>query len=214
MPPQPARVPLTFTLASGSPDAPPRIPARTLVARPPLPGDTDDVVFETERDLVVTRAVLRRSSSATPRPTPTPTAPPRRPASSTEAVPRLRRRAVHTASPLPGRRTGAEPPDIMIALSSPDSWPWLNWPIVWECWDGAGWSQATCSTRWESGAWRVALSDLPAMAPQTIDSIKAHWIRARLDLPLPPDESGNAPGLRRRRRPQPARAERSGDDVR
>jgi len=57
VPPRPARVPLTFHLATGSPvDA--VVPAGTLAAAPPLAGDIDDVVFETERPLVVTRAQL------------------------------------------------------------------------------------------------------------------------------------------------------------
>ena len=57
LPPQPARVPLTFTLAARSPvDA--LVPAGTLVGAPPPQGETDDVVFETERDLVVTRSTI------------------------------------------------------------------------------------------------------------------------------------------------------------
>jgi hypothetical protein len=51
-PPQPARVPLTFELATGTTvDA--LVPAGTQVAALPEPGDTGPVVFETERDLVV-----------------------------------------------------------------------------------------------------------------------------------------------------------------
>ncbi len=56
-PPQPARVPLTFSLATGSTiDA--VVPAGTQVAAPPAEGEKDPVVFETERDLVVTAAEL------------------------------------------------------------------------------------------------------------------------------------------------------------
>src|SRR5690349_12790808 len=48
LPPRPARVPLTFSLASGSPvDA--AVPAGTLAGAPPVPPDTEDVLFETER---------------------------------------------------------------------------------------------------------------------------------------------------------------------
>ena len=57
-PPRVARVPLTFQLATGSPvDA--TVPAGTLAAAPPLAGETDDVVFETEQLLVVTRSQLQ-----------------------------------------------------------------------------------------------------------------------------------------------------------
>src|SRR5437764_3044511 len=50
LPPQPARVPLTFFLTSGSlTDA--LVPAGTQVAAKPAAGDTGPVVFETERRL-------------------------------------------------------------------------------------------------------------------------------------------------------------------
>lgn len=56
-PPQPARAPLTFTLAAGATsDA--LVPAFTQVAAAPLPGDPGPVVFETEEELVVTRSEL------------------------------------------------------------------------------------------------------------------------------------------------------------
>jgi hypothetical protein len=56
-PPLPARVPLTFALAAGS-AADAVVPERTPVAAVPLEGEKDPVVFETERELVVTRSVL------------------------------------------------------------------------------------------------------------------------------------------------------------
>ena len=56
-PPRPARVPLTFQLAAGSPvDA--LVPAGTRVAAAPAEGQDEPVVFETERDLVVSRSQL------------------------------------------------------------------------------------------------------------------------------------------------------------
>lgn len=57
--PQPmeaARVPLTFYLAPGSPDA--VVPAGTQVAAPPPKGDQRPVVFETQRNLCVTSTKL------------------------------------------------------------------------------------------------------------------------------------------------------------
>ncbi len=57
LPPQPATVPLTFTLAAGSAvDA--IVPSGTQVAAPPALGETEPVLFETERELVVTAAEL------------------------------------------------------------------------------------------------------------------------------------------------------------
>ena len=57
MPPQPARVPLTFSLAAGAPvDA--LVPAGTQVAAAPAEGEKLPVIFETERELVVTATQL------------------------------------------------------------------------------------------------------------------------------------------------------------
>ncbi|MFB2772426.1 baseplate J/gp47 family protein [Pelatocladus sp. BLCC-F211] len=65
-PPQPAKVPLTFYLAEGSPvDG--LVPAHTQVSAPPAEGSDAEIVFETTRELVVTttqlQAVLVREPS-------------------------------------------------------------------------------------------------------------------------------------------------------
>ncbi len=57
LPPQPARVPLTFSLVEGN-LAGGFVPAQTQVAAPPPPGETDEIVFETVRDLVLSTAQL------------------------------------------------------------------------------------------------------------------------------------------------------------
>ncbi len=56
LPPQPARVPLTFSLTGSTIDA--VVPPGTQVAAPPAKGEQDPVIFETERELVVTAAKL------------------------------------------------------------------------------------------------------------------------------------------------------------
>jgi hypothetical protein len=58
LPPQAARVPLTYTLAANSPiDA--VVPAGTQAAAPPGSGQKDPVIFETERELTVVAATLQ-----------------------------------------------------------------------------------------------------------------------------------------------------------
>ena len=57
LPPQPARVPLTFSLANGS-IVDGVVPAGTQVAAVPSENETAPVVFETETELVVTAAQL------------------------------------------------------------------------------------------------------------------------------------------------------------
>ncbi|NJN08218.1 MAG: baseplate protein J [Richelia sp. RM1_1_1] len=57
-PPQPAKVPLTFYLVEGSPvDG--LVPAHTQVSAPPAEASEEEIVFETDRELVVTTAQLQ-----------------------------------------------------------------------------------------------------------------------------------------------------------
>ncbi|NEU81201.1 baseplate J/gp47 family protein [Nostoc sp. UIC 10630] len=57
-PPQPAKVPLTFYLAQGSPTDG-LVPAHTQVSAPPAEGTDEEIVFETDRELVVTTTQLQ-----------------------------------------------------------------------------------------------------------------------------------------------------------
>jgi len=57
LPPAPARVALTFSLAVGS-AADGLVPPGTAAAAPPPPGEKESVLFETEQELVVTAATL------------------------------------------------------------------------------------------------------------------------------------------------------------
>lgn len=193
LPPRAARVPLTFHLASGSPvDA--VVPAGALAAAPA--GDAGEVVFETERELVVTRSQLLAAY-----------------VSDTEADTYSDRTGPATGAadqpfavfagdqPSPHQlylacdplltQPGAK--DITLTLVSPDSWQWQNWPVSWAYWDGAGWQAATSSSVVQSGAWRVSLPALPALTPTAVSGIQAGWLRAQLDLPLPPGQSGQLP---------------------
>ncbi|MBW4631788.1 MAG: putative baseplate assembly protein [Iphinoe sp. HA4291-MV1] len=58
LPPQPARVPLLFTLATGT-EVDTIVPTGTQVAALPAEGENEPVIFETERELVVTAAQLK-----------------------------------------------------------------------------------------------------------------------------------------------------------
>ncbi|MBD2438754.1 putative baseplate assembly protein [Nostoc sp. FACHB-110] len=57
-PPQPAKVPLTFYLAEGSPTDG-LVPAHTQISAPPAEGSDEEIVFETDRELVVTTTELK-----------------------------------------------------------------------------------------------------------------------------------------------------------
>jgi hypothetical protein len=195
LPPRAARVPLTFHLATGSPvDA--VVPAGALAAAPPLAGEQDDVVFETERPLVVTRAQLQaayvsdtendsysdRSAQATGA------------ADAPFAVFAGDQPSPHqlylACDPL---LTQPGPKDVVLTLASPDTWQWLNWPISWAYWDGAAWHAVTARAAVPGGSWSVTLQALPALTPSAVNGIEAGWLRAQLDLPLPPGQSGLVP---------------------
>jgi hypothetical protein len=199
LPPQPARVPLTFQLAANSPvDA--VVPAGALAAAPPPDGEADEVVFETERNLVVTRAQLQAVY-----------------VSDTETDTYSDRTAPATGlveepfpvfsgeSPTPHQLYLACDPlltqqgskDVTLTLRSPDGWQWANWPITWAYWDGAAWRAAVSSAQVEAGAanfvWRVTLSQLPPLTPHEVNGTEGGWLRAQLELPLPPSEAGHVP---------------------
>jgi len=199
LPPQPARVPLTFSPAANSPvDA--VVPAGTRAAAPPLDGEADEVVFETERDLVVTRAQLQAVY-----------------VSDTETDTYSDRTAQATGlveepfaafggeAPTPHQLYLACDPvltqpgtkDVTLALASPDSWQWTNWPITWAYRDGADWRAAASGARVEADAtnstWRVTLPQVPPLTPHEVNGIEAGWLRAQLELPLPPGETGHLP---------------------
>jgi len=57
-PPQPAKVPLTFYLAEASPVGA-FVPAYTQISAPPLEGNDEEIIFETEQELIVTTAQLK-----------------------------------------------------------------------------------------------------------------------------------------------------------
>jgi len=195
LPPRPARVPLSFHLATGSPvDA--VVPAGVLAAAPPLAGEPDEVVFETERLLVVTRAQLQaayvsdtgndsysdRSAQATGA-----AGQPFAVFAGDQPSPHQLYLACDPLLTQPG------PKDVVLTLTSPDTWQWLNWPISWAYWDGAAWHPVAGSAAAAGGSWRVTLPALPALTPSAVNGTEAGWLRAQLDLPLPPGQRGLVP---------------------
>ncbi len=197
LPPQPARVPITFTLAEGSPvDA--LVPAGTQVAAPPLEGEDDEVVFETERNLVVTRAQLQavfvgdpetdKFSDRTAEATGTRDQPY---AAFDGDTPIAHQLFIACDSVL--AQPGAK--DITLILQSPDTLQWTNWAIEWAYWDGKAkaWQPVKTSATVANGTWRVVFSQLPECAKTTVNGIEAGWLRAQLDLALSPSVSNAAP---------------------
>jgi hypothetical protein len=200
LPPQPARVPLTFQLAANSPvDA--AVPAGTHAAAPPLEGEEDEVIFETDRDLVVTRAQLQavlvhdidtdRYSDRT--------AQARGDKDAPYAVFEGDRPVGHelyfTCDEVlakEGEKT------ISVIISSPDAWQWTTWPLRWAYWDEKAWrslaeADVTPPKLARTGQFEFELKKLPEAKPSPVNGVEAAWLKMRLMLPLPPAKSDQLP---------------------
>jgi hypothetical protein len=202
LPPQSARVPLTFQLAANSPvDA--VVPAGVQAAAPPPPGSDEEVTFETERNLIVTRAALQAAfTSDTEHDTwsdRTANATGQAAAAGGDTAEAF---AVFQGDlPSPHELYLACDPlllqpgtkDVTLTLASPDTWQWENWPFTWAWWDGSSWQPAVSTAATAGGAWQVTIAALPPLVPSAVGGIEAGWLRAQLQLPFPPGQSGRLP---------------------
>jgi hypothetical protein len=187
-PPRPARVPLTFALAPSSPvDA--IVPAGTQVTASPLDGEDGEVVFETDRGLVVTRSQLQavmvgdtetdawsdRSDRAKGE-----VDAPFAAFDGDRPMPHALYLACDPLLAQPGAK------DVILTLRSSQTWQWANWPISWAYWDGTAWQTVAATAALGNGMWVVTINGLPAPQPTAVAGTTASWLRARLDMPLPP----------------------------
>jgi hypothetical protein len=196
LPPQPARVPLTFNLVAGS-GADAFVPAGTPVASPPAAGEEEEVVFETERDLVLTAAQLQavfvrepdadRYSDCTPEAT----------GKSDAAFPAFSGSQIIAHSlylacdslftTLPKTNTVtlnidfSQNNDINKASS-----------LIWSYWDGLKWNEFQPSITYNSGQnnkWQVQITNLQAPARKTVNGIEAAWLRVGLKSAISSSQS-------------------------
>lgn len=190
-PPRPARVPLTFQLATGSPvDA--LVPARTQVAAPPAAGEEEDIVFETDRDLVVTRSQLVAVFAHEPTEDRYTDVTPLATGVSDAAFPAftgttLVEHSLYLARDdfftLPGPKT------VTVTITSPGADPLSKLAMAWEYSDGTTWRKLSVNAAVRGNQWQVTIVDVPALVPQTLSGVAgvtAGWLRARLEAPLPP----------------------------
>ncbi|MGH3929520.1 MAG: hypothetical protein ACRDTF_06035, partial [Pseudonocardiaceae bacterium] len=195
LPPLPAHVPLTFSLAERS-QADAVVPAGTQVAAAPLVGEDDEVVFETETPLVVTRAQLqavfvgdaendsyrdRTAQAKGEDPNPFLTF------VGDHPVPHQLFVACDPVLTSPGTK------NVTIVVTTRHGTQLQSWPISWAYWDGAAWQPASTGATVSDDAWQVRFIGLPQLPVHEVNGLSAGWVRAQLDMPLPPGESGIAP---------------------
>jgi hypothetical protein len=189
LPPQPARVPLSFSLAAGSAvDA--VVPVGTRVAAPPVEGEKEPVLFETERELVVTAAQLDSLFSRVPDDD--------RYADYSALV----GTAVEgIASVFQGDRAvdhvlylgddallgypGLTRVDLSFTMGALPPLPDAR-QVQWEVWTAAGWVAITADTDSTAGLTKngaVVFAHVAAFAPlpeHVIQQVTSRWLRCRL----------------------------------
>jgi hypothetical protein len=193
LPPQPAKVPLTFSLAQGSPvDA--LVPAHTQVAAPPAEGQEEEVVFETDRELVVTTAQLQavfvrepekdkysdRTLQATGKKDAAFEA-----FAGEQPIEHCLYLACDELFTLPGTKT------VTLTINSPQALELAKFQLTWSYWDGLAWKQlqpANPPSPPTNSEWQVQLH-LPVPIKCKINGLEAGWLRARLDTSLSQNSS-------------------------
>src|SRR5262245_16808997 len=186
--PQPARVPLTFSLAAGSTvDA--VVPAGTQAAAPPVEGEKDPVIFETERELTVTAAQLTALFV-------------RDPEHDTQAdlSPIIAAGAPVGERVFQGNRTiehilylghsqllGFPQIAALSLLMTLDATLQDARELRWEVWDGQQWQGRTPSddqTQNLTDSGIVMLGSTLPLPASLVDSIPSRWLRGRLLTPI------------------------------
>ncbi len=199
LPPQPARVPLTFSLAAGTTvDA--VVPKRTQVAAPPGEGEKDPVIFETERELVVSAAKLEsifvrdpqqdlytESSSIITTP-------------GSVGVPIFRGNQPIEHLLYIGHSKLLGFPEIetlklKINLSKALEGGEIKWEFWQETEDEANWEEVTPTNDETLGLTQIGLTqngenrliefnDINAVPLSTVNSVTNRWLRCRLETPI------------------------------
>jgi hypothetical protein len=198
LPPQPARVPLTFSLAAGSAvDA--VVPAGTQVAAPPAEGQKEPVIFETERELLVTAAELVSIFTRDPQqdrygdksgitqPTSSSDVPVFQ---GNSAIAHILYIAHDTLLGYPDLQNLTLQVDLAQVIEKPDTGK-----LQWEIWDGvnglpiksvseSSQPSVTDNTEGFTKNGTVVFNHLPQVPQQTVFGITSRWLRCRLQTPI------------------------------
>ena len=192
LPPQPARVPLTFQLAAGSTsDA--RVLARTPVAAVPVEGETEPVIFETERELVATRSQLVAAFNREPGRdvysdnTVSATAENGKAFSLFQGDQPIGHVLYLGHSGLYGFNV---PKTITLRFQPAEgNESWLS-ALEWAYWNGTEWKTVSTvgAPARVNNDWEITLSVVPMIPATTLGGQTSAWLRGRLKTSLPRGE--------------------------
>ena len=193
LPPQPARVPLTFTLTpGGTTDA--VVPAGTQAAAAPAEGETTPAIFETENELIAVAASLQTligvdaerdliadHSALLVSPGTTPV--------SVFSGDRPNEHILYIGhdSYFSFAQLAALCVSVKTSSSSPATSPDSR-TLQWEIWDGLNGVPLTATDGTQSlrVAGQVNFTNLPQFPEQTVQGVVSRWLRCRLLTPVSP----------------------------
>ena len=189
--PQPARVPLTFSLAAGTlVDA--VVPAGTQAAAPPAEGEKEPVIFETERELVVTAARLDAVYVRDPeRDRYADISEIADPSAASQGVPifegtRQTEHVFYLGHDVLLSYPAMREVHLTFTLNRP---PANAAPraLRWEVWDGTDGTPVTPATDTTAGLTKdgdIVFSNLAAVPRATVQNVRSRWLRCRLLTPV------------------------------
>jgi hypothetical protein len=187
LPPQPARAPLTFTLAAGS-AVDGLVPAGTQIAAPPAEGEKEPVVFETERELTVTAAQLVALFARDPeRDQQADLSSIIASASPGELVFQGNRPIEHILYLGHGRLLGFPQIESLRLLFTLEDAVQDARELRWELWDGGEWKSKTPisdETQNLSKSGNIALGGAAPVPELPVNGVQNRWLRARLLTPI------------------------------
>lgn len=182
-PPQPAKVPLTFYLAEGSPvDG--LVPAHTQVSAPPQAGANEEIVFETDGELVVTTTKLRAVFV-------------REPSQDKYAECTLAAIGEQDAAyfafagdrPIPHYLyitspeifTLSELKELKLIITTDSASQFSNLPLAWSYWDGSQWQESqTLSQSQKNNQCTITFTNIPIPNSAEIQGKVGRWLQAKL----------------------------------
>lgn len=182
-PPQPAKVPLTFYLAQGSPGDG-LVPAHTQVSAPPAEGTDEEIVFETDRELVVTTTQLQAVFV-------------REPSQDKYAERTLEATGEEDAAyfafagdrPIPHSLyitcpeifALSELKEIKLIITTDSASQFQNLPLNWSYWNGFQWQESpTPSLSQKNNQCTITFTNLPIPTPSEIQGKVGRWLQAKL----------------------------------